>query len=374
MVDVLAFNGLNVRTGGYLVDPLPPAAVAKIARGETIPPDEMNDLQRRLRHSRNVQFGPSEGIDPKALDQTGWGLILPFVEPDSVAAKRQAAILEAMAPLIALRKAQASAKDERFFRIFDGPDAWRPKDNKRKWLARQGAGPGPANPEKVPYYLLILAGPEQIDFRPQYLLDVQYAVGRLHFDTVAEYACYAQSVVAAEKGNGLALPRKAGFFGARSAGDASTLLSSTHLAQPLADWATEKWADWQVEAGVGEAATKAQLTEWLGPGKTPSLLFTASHGAAFPKGDPAQREMQGALVCSDWRSSAMSTAPGATPSSPAMARAAAVRRASWRPSRVRCSGWWTGIPSGRRWSTSTNATPSWPPTWPTCLKRRNTAK
>jgi hypothetical protein len=205
-----------------------------------------------------------------------------------------------MAPLIALRKAQASAKDERFFRIFDGPDAWRPKDNKRKWLARQGAGPGPANPEKVPYYLLILAGPEQIDFRPQYLLDVQYAVGRLHFDTVAEYACYAQSVVAAEKGNGLALPRKAGFFGARSAGDASTLLSSTHLAQPLADWATEKWADWQVEAGVGEAATKAQLTEWLGPGKTPSLLFTASHGAAFPKGDPAQREMQGALVCSDW--------------------------------------------------------------------------
>lgn len=302
MVDTLCFNGLNARTGSYLAPPLPAAAIAKIARGERLPPREMQDLQRRLRHSRNVQFGPAEGIDPKALDEAGWGLVLPFVEPGSAAAQRQAAILEAMAPLIALRRTQAAAKDERFFRIFDGPNAWRPKDHKRKWLARQGAGPGPANPKTVPYYLLLLASPEEIDFRPQYLLDVQYAVGRLHFDTIAEYACYAQSVVAAEKGDGLALPRSAGFFGARSAGDAATMLSSTHLVQPLAEWASADtaWDGWQIEQGIGEAATKDQLTEWLGPGKTPSLLFTASHGAAFPLGDAEQRELQGALVCSDW--------------------------------------------------------------------------
>lgn len=302
MVDTLCFNGLNARTGRYLTPPMPAAQVAKLARGETLDPKELQALQRRLRHSRNVQFGPVEGIDPKAIEQTGWGVIFPFARPGTPAATRMAAIKAALAPLLNLRRAQASAKDARFFRVFDDAQgAWRPTDTKRRWLKRQGAGAtGPANPEKVPYYLLIVAAPSVIDFRPQSLLDVQYAVGRLDFETVVEYARYAESVVAAEKGDGLALPRTAGFFGARSDDDASTMLSSAHLASPLAGWAAKEWTGWNIEAGLGADAKKSTLTDWLGAGKTPSLLFTASHGMGFPAGDVQQRTHQGALLCSDW--------------------------------------------------------------------------
>lgn len=300
MIDELFSNGLNARTGSYLLQPLPPLVVAKIARGEPLDPEEIRDLRLRRDNDRNRSFTHGADDLEEKIEDVGWGVLFPFARPGSPAARRQAAILDALKPLIDLRREQASATSEQRFRVFTGKEAWRPSDTKRKWLERHGVSFGPPVPEKVPYYLLIVAGPDEVDFRPQHLLDIQYAVGRLHFETVAEYAYYAQSVVAAEKGKGLALPRTMGFFGARSEDDPSTMLSAEHLVEPLAAWATEKHADWVVHTATREAATKETLTSWLGAGKTPSLLFTASHGMAFPKGDILQRPHQGALLCSDW--------------------------------------------------------------------------
>ncbi|MCA9711350.1 MAG: hypothetical protein KDK70_36260, partial [Myxococcales bacterium] len=206
-------------------------------------------------------------------------------------------IRAALQELLDWRAAEAGPK----LWIYDGPRGHRPGESKAKWLRRNGAAPsGPADPDKLPYYLMLVGSPEEIPYSFQYQLDVQYAVGRLWFPTIQEYANYARSVVAAERG-GLGRTRTLSFFGARSEGDRATELSTELLVEPLAEVLARKVVDWEVSTFVAEQATCATLRSLLGGERTPALLFTASHGAELPIHDPElQRRHQGALICSDW--------------------------------------------------------------------------
>jgi hypothetical protein len=285
------FNGIDGSTGGYLLPPMMPREIAAIACGETWDNEHIKELSWRLRWLREATYGPIEGADPKDLATTGWGVIFAHnVDP---------AIREALSELLDYRREQASRINEKYYREYVGLLGYRPGETKQEFLARHGTGPGPADPDKVPYYLLIVGDPDSIPFSFQYQLDVQYAVGRIYFDTPDQYAHYARSVVATETEQ-IGTPRRAVFFGVKNADDSATYRSAEELIDPLAKRIAADKPDWMVEAIIGYEAVKARLSCLLGGDDTPALLFTASHGIGFPNGHPLQVAHQGALICQDW--------------------------------------------------------------------------
>jgi hypothetical protein len=289
--ELLYFNGINGATGDYETMPLTLDKLAQVAKGETLDAQDIQELQAKRAQKTEGHWAVKEGVDPKDIAQTGWGVIFAFADKDKTPAVR-----EALSELLDHRKAQAG----QFYKEYTGPAAYRPKETKNDFLARHGAGPGPADPEKVPYYLLIVGDPEAIPYKVQYQLDVQYAVGRIHFDTPDEYAAYARAVVTAEKSQPF-LPRSAAFFGVSNPDDRATNLSAESLIKPLAARVRQDQPGWSVSTLAPADSTKARLGQLLGGGAdSPSLLFTASHGMGFPNGDERQLKHQGALLCQDW--------------------------------------------------------------------------
>lgn len=293
--DLLHFNGIDGTTGEYLLPPLTPGEVAALARGEELDLRHLQELRAWQQRSREIMLAPVAGVDPTKLEETGWGVIF--------AHDADPAVREALGELLEHRRRQAGARQERYYREFTGVDGYRPGESKLAFLERHGVGPGPADPRKVPYYLLIVGDPETIPYRFQYQLDVQYAVGRIWFETLAEYASYARSVVAAETGQ-VALPRRAVFFGVRNSDDPATMLSADQLVRPLGSELPDQLAaigsPWTAQQVLAQEATKSRLSQLLGGPETPALLFTASHGMGFSRDDPRQLAHQGALLCQDW--------------------------------------------------------------------------
>ena len=284
----LVFNGINGADGTYLLPAMTPAQVSAMARGEP-PVDDghLREMRWRVQQASQQHLGPVEGVDPRDLSQAGWGVIFASDTDDSVC--------EALEPLLAHRRAQAGDR----YRKLAGPDGYRPGESKTEFLARYGVGPGPADPQNMPYYLMLVGGPTEIPFRFQYQLDVQYAVGRLDLDGPEAYHNYARSVVRIETRR-KKRSRRMVFFGVKNPDDLATLYSHNHLVKPLAKSFARTASNWKVRKLLGEKATKHRLLQLLGGKKTPALLFTASHGVGFPAGHRRQVEHQGAILCQDW--------------------------------------------------------------------------
>jgi hypothetical protein len=298
MSEELVFNGIDATTGEYLVPPVDTQTLAAAISSEPRNPDEEQALRswwKKYADSNSKKEGhyiAKEGTDYKSLASAGWGVIFPHnIDP---------AIVKALRPLLDWRKSQAGER----YREYTGPEGYRYKpgemyETKDEWLTRHGAGPGPVDPQVVPYYLLLAGDPEQIPFRFQTQLDVQYAVGRIHFDKVEDYWNYANSVVSAEKQE-LSLGKTAVFFGACNPDDPATNLSAEQLIKPLPGLLEKDAKGWQLSTTVGEGATKAGMARFLGGADTPALFFSASHGMGFPHGESLQAADQGALLCQDW--------------------------------------------------------------------------
>lgn len=287
----LVFNGIDARTGRYL-----PAPSTEEEFARRILDTPLGSAQLRQTRWWIERYGiddpnraPAQDVDPLKVSSAGWGVIFaPGITPE---------IEEALQPLLDRRKEAAGA----YFKAY----RFLPDQTKNDFLAFNKAGPGPADPKNMPYYLLIVGSPEEIPFRFQYELDVQYAVGRIHFEKAEDYAAYANNVVEAEKtaakGSREGLPpKRITLFGVCTQGDTPTQRSIEELIKPLAKTLTEGRPGWPLQLLTETQATKAQLSQLLGGSDASSILLTASHGLRFPLGDPLQRSRQGALLCQDW--------------------------------------------------------------------------
>ena len=296
--ELFVFNGVDGSTGDYLLPPMAPKSLVDLAQGKD--PDEIQaEAAQRYEDSLSEHYAPREDVDPKSIAQSGWGIIF--------AHDADPAIREALQPLLDHRRAEAASINPERYREFSGASGYRPKERKAAFLTRQRAPTsGPVDPDRMPYYLLIVGSPEQISTEFQAQLDLQHAVGRLHFATLDEYESYARSVVASETGQ-VKVARRLGLFGVRH--DRATRMSADGLIAGLDRYVKDKCPDWTTDLRVAEQATKAELTKLLGGEQTPAVLFTASHGVGFPNGDPRQLAHQGALLCQDWSGSQQAVLP-----------------------------------------------------------------
>jgi hypothetical protein len=236
-------------------------------------------------------------IDPNNLEEAGWCVV--FTKDADPAIKR------ALEPLLAHRERDA----KRLFKVFENTSGFLPGDDARKWIERQGAGFSVVDPEHgVPVYVLLVGSPEEIPFEFQYLLDLYWNVGRVHFDTPEEYRAYAESVVAYETATTLPHSKRSAIFTVKNDGDRATGLLHDQVAAPIVS-GTPKirtlsgFKGFQLTPLLAEEATKERLSELLTgrlDGGPPAFLFTGSHGVKFNMSDPRQREKQGALLCQDW--------------------------------------------------------------------------
>jgi Peptidase family C25 len=288
-------NGVSGLTGEYLLEPLDPAELA--ARAKERPANaEAAALLQHLHESREGRFfGLPFHVHAESVREAGWAIVFSSEEPDEVRA--------ALCDLIEHRSRQLGEEN---VKILD----YLPDETWPAWLARHRTAPGSVDPQKVPYYVLLVGPPGRIPFSFQYLLDVEYAVGRVDFDDAASYALYAQSLVEYEQEDGPLRDRSASLFGTRHPFDGATQLSADTLVYPLAasfepgGRFTNAVPGYRIDRLLAERATKAALGEIVagtGAGGRPSLLFSATHGlGGWPPGHADQKACHGALLCQDW--------------------------------------------------------------------------
>jgi hypothetical protein len=260
--------------------------------------EDGSNVQARGR-TESTDFLVVADVDPNDLTQSGWSILFPTGQDP--------AIRVALEPLIEHRRSQI--RDQSLFRVFDGSKAYQQGMTVRNWLELFNLGLSVVDPVLgVPLYITIIGGPDEIPFEFQYLLDTYWNVGRIAFDTPAEYRVYSEKVVAYETAPTILQTKRVTIFNPANLGDRATGLLHNQVAVPLVEGTTSsrplgQRQNYVLQPLLGDNATRDNLKRVFGgqmPGGRPALLFTGSHGVGYSFGDPLQRERQGAILCQDW--------------------------------------------------------------------------
>ncbi len=269
--------------GNRLFPPLDEAAMQNALVKALVPNSPRVERQARSSSRAAVFRGEQAHLvvdrgDPKAA---GWTFLVADKDP------KKSAYIAALAPLAKAR----GMDDPKTPLLFDGsgPDSW-PEWMTDRYYALDLAG------KKVPGYVLIVGGPDQVPFGFQSLLDTVASVGRLDFDRTEDLAAYAAKVLRLEAAPSPAVERQALFFATDGGTDDPTYFSRKYMAEPLAAHVREDLKVKTTEI-VGDAATKANLLAALSKTKA-ALVYTASHGlGATSESQQVQAKYNGAICC-----------------------------------------------------------------------------
>jgi hypothetical protein len=230
-------------------------------------------------------------LDPSELSDAGWGAIFPE--------NSDPAIREALSPLLGHRRERAGIRIPELYKECSGYLGYQRGDSIYNFLSRYGAGPGPVDPTRIPRYLLLVGGPEEIPFSFQQQLGIQYFVGRICFDRLESYSRYAESVVRDEIKPSRTI-RRLTLFAPQHEDDPPTDLITKQLLRPLKEGLEAVGNGWNVDHISGASASKARLLDALNANERATLLFAAGHGVGFTLDHFRQGSDQGAFLCSEF--------------------------------------------------------------------------
>jgi len=150
--------------------------------------------------------------------------------------------------------------------------------------------------KKVPSYILIVGGPEQVPFHFQSHLDVMANVGRIGFDTLDELQQYVTKLIRIETEPEPLVTRDALMFAPDAGISDPTYFSCKFMVEPIAQHIQQE-LNFNTHKIFRSDATKAKLLAALNSMK-PAIVYTASHGlGATDEEYDIQKQYNGAICC-----------------------------------------------------------------------------
>lgn len=280
-------NGVSADSGEYLAAPVSFEQIADAARGKPVDSKISGWLKSIFRHLTNSHLGLPLGQRPEKLDEAGWGVVFHKEEGQR--------LKDVVRRLVEHRAKQVPSDRLKVLTYHEGESA-------ADFLAGYGIGAGAVDPKNVPYYLLLVGSPERIPFLVGHHLDVEYATGRLHFDTRDEYEQYITSLIDYESSVQTTTSPNVALFGTNH--DPPTRLSCECLVNPLAESLISTYGAQAISTLTNEKATKQAFKALFEPpdgATSPNVVFAASHGLFVESGNAHQEDEQGALLCQEWR-------------------------------------------------------------------------
>jgi hypothetical protein len=205
----LHLNGIDALTGLPVVPPMTKEEAATRAAGGPPPVEDVGLLRRLWEALKRPFHGLPDDIKPTDVTAAGWAVVVPTGTPDQVR--------EAIEQLVAHRRDYTRVPADRC-RILD----YRARQSLTDWLRGLGAHLADVEPDRLPYYVALVGGPEVISFEFQTLLDMKYAVGWIAFDRPEQYRNYVEGLIAYETAGVAPNGREVLYWGPRNQFDRST--------------------------------------------------------------------------------------------------------------------------------------------------------